>query len=451
MEIKEIPLGKLNVDLQNFRIGAFDTTREAYAAMIEEQGQNLVNLARSIVAEGLSPVDPIIVGEDPDNPGSYIVFEGNRRITSLKLLQTPGLAAGTKIDKEIAKLSKEYKARPIKKIAAAIAKDKDTALTWIERKHTADEGRGIVAWKAQAQARFEAYRSGTYRPSKAVIDHLEKAGVLTKVTRARVAAKTTNIDRVFQMPYFRKTLGIEIDRDGSVTFADKDYKHGNALLVKMLKDLSGITVDHIKSAEQRRTFIEKYSSDAATPTEDTEDVSSESSPKPSRSNASKSAKSTHTADTRKTLAHTDREHRLSVQEQRLTKLYKECRELDTEKFAHSASVLMRVFLELSAEYYLVRTKTPLPLKHKGKRWSDFGVTLKEKIEAALGRIDPGKTAKFKSARTGVSDPGYLHSIDELHQFVHGLQAEIVPKEARTIWDRWYPLLDAIYTQLFSLK
>lgn len=451
MEIKDIPLGKLNVDLQNFRIGAFDTPREAYAAMVDEQGQNLVNLARSIVAEGLSPVDPIIVGEDPDNPGGYIVFEGNRRVTSLKLLQTPGLAAGTKIEKEIAKLSKVYMARQIKKVAAAVAKDKDTALTWIERKHTADEGRGIVAWKAEAQARFEAYRSGTYRPSKAVIDHLEKAGALTKATRAKVAAKTTNIDRVFQMPYFRKALGIEIDRDGSVTFADKDYKHGNALLLKILKDLSGITVDHIKSAEQRRTFIDKYSSDAAIPTEDDEDESNERSPKPSRSNTSKATKSAHSADTRKALAYTDRDHRLPIQEPRLAKLYKECRELDTEKFAHSASVLMRVFLELSAEHYLVKTKTPLPSKHKGKRWADFGVTLKEKIEAVLGRVDPGKTTKFKSARTGISDPGYLHSVDEMHQFVHGLKAEIAPKEARTIWDRWYPFLDAIYAELASLK
>lgn len=446
MEIKDIPLGKLNVDLQNFRIGAFDTPREAYSAMIEEQGQNLVNLARSIVAEGLSPVDPIIVGEDPDNPGSYVVFEGNRRITSLKLLHTPGLATGTKIDKEIAKLSKEYRARPIRKVAAAVAKDKDTALTWIERKHTADDGRGIAAWKAPAQARFEAYRSGTYRPSKAVIDHLEKAGALTKTTRAKVTTKTTNIDRVFQMPYFRKALGIEIDRDGSVSFADNDYKHGNALLVKILKDLSAITVDHIKSAEQRRTFIDKYSADAAIPTEGIEESPDEKSSKPSRSSVHKPAKSAHNADTRKTLAHTDRQHRLAVQEQRLAKLYKECREIDTEKFAHSASVLMRVFLELSAEHYLVTTKTPLPSKHKGKHWGDFGVTLKEKIEAVLSKIDPGKTLKFKSARTGISDPGYIHSVDEMHQFVHGLKAEIAPKEARIIWDRWHSFLEAIYNQ-----
>lgn len=447
MEIKDIPLGKLNVDLQNFRIGAFDTPREAYAAMIDEQGQNLVNLARSIVEEGLSPVDPIIVGEDPDNPGSYVVFEGNRRITSLKLLQTPGLAAGTAIEKEVAKLSKDYLSRPIRKVSAAVAKDKDTALTWIERKHTADGGRGIAAWKAEAQARFEAYRSGTYRPSKAVIDHLEKAGALTKATRTKVATKTTNIDRVFQMPYFRKTLGVEIGRDGSVAFADKDYKHGNALLVRILKDLSGITVDHIKSAEQRRTFIDKYSSDAAIPTDDDDNSTTESPAKPSRSNASKPAKVTHSADTRRTLAHTDRGHRLSIHEQRLAKLYMECREIDTEKFAHSSTVLMRVFLELSAEHYLVKTKTSLPPKHKGRRWGDFGVTLKEKIEAVLSKIDPNKTEKFKSARTGISDPGYLHSINEMHQFVHGLKAEIAPKEARTIWDRWHPFLDAVYADL----
>lgn len=445
MEIKDIPLGKLNVDLQNFRIGSFDTAREAYAAMIDEQGDNLVNLARSIITEGLSPVDPIIVGEDPDNPGSYIVFEGNRRITSLKLLQTPGLAAGTKIEKDITKLSKEYIAKPIRKVTAAIAKDKDTALTWIERKHTADEGRGIAAWKAEAKARFEAYRSGTYRPSKAAIEHLEKAGILTKATRTKVATKTTNIDRVLQMPYFRKTLGIDINRDGSITFADNDYKHGNSLLLKIIKEISNTTVDTIKSAEQRRTFIDKYSSDAAIPTDGPENASNSS--KISRTKAHNNTKKSHNADSRKTLANTDREHRLSIHEDRLTKLYKECRELDTEKFAHSASILMRVFLELSTEHFLIKTRVELPPKHKGKSWNDFGVTLKEKIEAALAKIDPNKTARFKTARTGISDPGYLHSVDEMHKFVHELKAQIAPKEARTIWDRWYPFLDAIYNEI----
>jgi hypothetical protein len=441
MEIKEIPLAKLNVDLLNFRLGEFDTSREAYQAMIDEPGTNLVSLAQSIIKEGLSPVDPLIVGEDPDNSGSYIVFEGNRRITTLKLLQTPGLAVGTKVERDFAKLAKEYALNPIKKVAAAIAPDKDAALTWIERKHSFDEGRGIAPWGAEAKARLEAYR-GKYRPSKAILEHLEKQKKLSPSMREKVGTRTTNIDRVFQMPYLRTTLGIEINRDGSVEFSSGDTARGNTLLLKMLKSLSALKVDEIKSKDQRRDFIDQFSADATL--SDESDDTSTARPTGSKNLARKSAKSN---PDRKSLAPTDRDHKLVVSDPRLRKLYKECRDLSTESFSHVAAVLMRVFLELSTEHYLIETKTPLPKRHQGKSWGTFGVSLKDKIESALARIDPNTTAKFKNARKGLSDPGYLHSIDELHQFVHALEAEIEGREVRIIWNRWHPFLEALFSDL----
>ena len=53
--------------------------------MIEDQGDKLYSLVDDIVNNGLSPVDLIIVTPNEDS-NKYVVLEGNRRITSLKLL-----------------------------------------------------------------------------------------------------------------------------------------------------------------------------------------------------------------------------------------------------------------------------------------------------------------------------------------------------------------------------
>lgn len=175
---KRIALGDLNVDLGNFRIGDFDSSRDAYKAMIEEQKESLVNLAEDILQNGLSPAELLIVGPDVDHEGQYVVFEGNRRITALKLLQAPALSAGTASHADFVRLSKQFSQSPIKAVDCLVVPDKDSALLWIERKHAHLGGRGIDSWGAPAKHRLDVYRKGVHRPSMAVIAHLEAAGKL---------------------------------------------------------------------------------------------------------------------------------------------------------------------------------------------------------------------------------------------------------------------------------
>lgn len=70
--------------------------------MVEDQEDKLYSLVDDIVTNGLSPVDLIIVTPSEDN-SKYTVLEGNRRITSLKLLNNPTL-----IDDKYASLRKKF-------------------------------------------------------------------------------------------------------------------------------------------------------------------------------------------------------------------------------------------------------------------------------------------------------------------------------------------------------
>ena len=139
----DIDIALLTVDLGNFRIGDQETTRHAYKAMVEEEGDDLINLADDILTRGLSPAESFIVGPNPDEPKHFIVYEGNRRLTALRLMETPALAEGTKLYKRFQELSKKYSLKPIKKISCAVLEDKEKALEWIERKHLDLGGRGL--------------------------------------------------------------------------------------------------------------------------------------------------------------------------------------------------------------------------------------------------------------------------------------------------------------------
>src|SRR3546814_18362977 len=114
--------------------------------MIEEEGANLANLAEDIVEIGLSPAESLIVIKHPELKNKYTSIEGNRRITELRLLQTPALAAGTSLNQKFIELSKKYAAKPIEKLRWWVLDDNKEGFKWMERTHLRKDGRGVYLW-----------------------------------------------------------------------------------------------------------------------------------------------------------------------------------------------------------------------------------------------------------------------------------------------------------------
>ena len=94
-QVKSISLQNLLIDLQNPRYDPRTNQREAIITIVNEQGSKLVALADDIVNEsGLNPSElPMVMPSGDEN--TFIVMEGNRRLTALKLLLSPSLVAGT--------------------------------------------------------------------------------------------------------------------------------------------------------------------------------------------------------------------------------------------------------------------------------------------------------------------------------------------------------------------
>jgi len=164
MVIRTIKLTSLFVNTENYRFEPLSSQKEAIDKMIEDQGDKLYSLVDDIVTNGLSPVDLIIVTPNEDS-NKYVVLEGNRRITSLKLLNNPTL-----IDDKYSPLRKKFqklqKEKPnaiseLKNIACAVFETPTEADIWIKRKHSGElNGIGTVTWNAQQKQRFEEKTEG---------------------------------------------------------------------------------------------------------------------------------------------------------------------------------------------------------------------------------------------------------------------------------------------------
>ncbi|VEB87749.1 Uncharacterised protein [Citrobacter koseri] len=100
MKIDTIHISNLLLDLDNPRFPRIvESQREAINLMLEIQSDKIESLSRDIVEHGLDPSERLIVfkGDVSDDETSFIVAEGNRRITALKLLNEPELSDNDKV------------------------------------------------------------------------------------------------------------------------------------------------------------------------------------------------------------------------------------------------------------------------------------------------------------------------------------------------------------------
>ena len=90
MAAKPLKIDSLDLDLGNPRIVRATDQRDAMQKILKEQGAKLVNLAESIAANGLNPMDRFLVVRS-DKASKFIVLEGNLRVLAMKLLKSAPL------------------------------------------------------------------------------------------------------------------------------------------------------------------------------------------------------------------------------------------------------------------------------------------------------------------------------------------------------------------------
>lgn len=136
MESKNIKITNLFLDVENYRFEKQNSQLEAIVKMIYTAKEKLFNLAENILNVGMNPTDkPLVIKGAEDN--QYIVLEGNRRLTSLKLLCNPDLIPDdfASLRKKFIKLRAERQKNIPSYIDCEVCADRMEADIWIKRKH----------------------------------------------------------------------------------------------------------------------------------------------------------------------------------------------------------------------------------------------------------------------------------------------------------------------------
>lgn len=202
------------------------------------KGEQVFNLARNISEAGTNPIELLgLIQVSGSGAAStkkvYQVWEGNRRVCAIKLLNDPDLAP-PHLRKDFARLAAESAHVPITKLPAIIFDDHDDLKYWQGIIHDgAQAGVGRLDWDAQQKARH--FGSNRNRVALAVLDAAENLGFISKEERQ---GKLTTAQRFLNSPVVREAIGIDTENPEDITYnrPPKNFKKQLSRFIDDLKD-----------------------------------------------------------------------------------------------------------------------------------------------------------------------------------------------------------------------
>ena len=388
-ETRNISIANLLIDEENARyLDPVKSQKEAILKMMEIKGDTIVELAKSILELGFIPHEVPLVCPDEKNSGFYIVKEGNRRVTALKLLSEPAIIAEEypHYRDQFLELQKEYGKQLFTDIPCCVSSDLEKIYTIIELRHTGEnKGRGLVRWDSNQQKAFMEKR-GKKTLFVLALSYLQTLDILSDTTKERLrTVAVTNLERLISDPYVRENTGMQYHSGSfSINLDDPVKKYVLLKIIDALTAKSPLKVEVIYNKERRAKFIDEikasyrissgtsstnpevpkekdliHTGNGATNSDNLRNPPNVSDTSPtfeSEKNSNTSGKRKQTSQTssntkkRKTIIPENCE--MVIDKPRLVKLYGELKHLDVVTYPNAGAVTLRVFIELSVDHYL---------------------------------------------------------------------------------------------------
>lgn len=247
-EVK-IPVTDILLDKENYRIPKDSndfSQKDIIEYFLKEKSYKILELAQSISFKNYINVDPIILIKEEDK---YIVVEGNRRITALKVLINPELAP-LEDKKKLRLMQNTINIDDIMYPKTVLANSREETNDYITTKHA--EGETVIKWTPIMQSEFyenvitnleegqnkeDAYKALDIDDKK-YIKHLNRliiynricslnygnAPYATEITDKAKFQITTIEDRFFNNTYFTSKFKININHDTKQIEVNNDEK-----------------------------------------------------------------------------------------------------------------------------------------------------------------------------------------------------------------------------------
>lgn len=420
MSYRKLPLSSLIVNPSNDRHGELENETAAIAQLFAAQEQHMRNLARDLVAKG-EVFEPPLVFPAGDK---FIVADGNRRTTCLKLLAAPRRAPTVELQQFFAELRKKWHGKFPDKIECRVEADRDRVDDILYRRHTGVQGGiGQSTWNDRMKNNF-VIRTGKGSGIN-VADEIEKKLREAKMLPSRKIPRS-NLNRLLSAETLRNRLGISV-RKGRLDFI-RDEPATLRALQRVASDLATrvITLDDIWDTESKLEYIDRLDAEGIlpgvvrTPSPSVPTPAPPSPPRPGPAPPKPPAWPHLIPDVNYGVtwsAHLQR-HRAIWEELQ----YK----LELSEEPNAISVLLRVLLELSIDNY-VRRVQPAGVQEEDKLSRKAA-----KVAADLhakGKIDK----KYLGAINKLQQGEVIVSVDTLNRYVHSPNFSVSPDHLRMLW------------------
>lgn len=480
---KTIKINELKLDLENPRFPEpADSQRDAINIMLENQGERLILMAKDIAEKGTDPSDNPIVVLDED--GLYVVAEGNRRISALKLLNNPELSNNQRYKDTFQKI-KLSMVHDIDEVMCAVFENDDSYEHWVTLKHTGqNSGVGRVAWTNPEKERHLA-RHGSKSFQYQIYFFMEQQSVIYKeILKYKKYIKMTNLSRLLGTKEVRECFALE-SIDGYL-FCHQPYASFLRDLGVMLQNMVELNdkgkvsfnVNRIRSKSDRIAYIHelgifKPESTLEKPWRilDCKEVDSSHTAQPTQQNAAQSDQLSESKDSNipneKNNEHKpikgsnsttgtkqypppkpNRNNLIPTSLKPIFGTNKKCHRifeelkngLTYEHNINSISVMLRVFIDLSVSHYVELNQ----LKFEGKPSHNPGLHDKVVLTAQHLR-DNSKLTNSECTAILAYSSSTTKAHGTLQQYVHN--GNIFPHKdiLNAEWDNFQPLLMSIWS------
>jgi hypothetical protein len=423
MSYRHLPLDSLVINRANDRHGELENETAAIAWLFNNFEVHMRNLAKDIVANG-QVFEPPLVFPDGDH---FVLFDGNRRMTCLKLLEKPRRAPTIELQEFFSEQRAKWKGDFPSTIQCQVESDRDRIDDILFRRHTGSQGGvGQSTWDDRMKSNFinRTGTGGSFNAADEIEKRLAEAGMLPhrKIPRS-------NLNRLLSAEGFRNRVGF------TGLKGKFEFTHDQPMVLRALRriadDLANkyVVLGDIWDIDAKRAYLDRLESEGLLPTAANSLASKQEPPETKPSVAKPGPTRVVRPQTRTTLipnaiyaiawAGRIQRHRAIWEELQF--------HLNLSDHPNAISVLFRVLVELATENYIEQTK--LGTINQGDTLPKRVLKVAQDLEAN-GKIDQ----KYLQLISKFPHADHLLSADTLNRYVHSPNFAPSPDHLRALWD-----------------
>lgn len=421
MAIRKLPLSSLVVNRANDRHGELENETAAIAWLFNERETHMRNLTKDIVAEGEIYEIPLVSPEK----AKYIVFDGNRRVTCLKLLENPRRAPTTELQTFFREQRALWRGTFPKEVSCQVETDRERIDEILFRRHTGTQnGVGQSTWDDRMKSTFVNRTGKGNGPS--VADEIEKRLAEASLLPSRRKVPRSTLNRLLSSEPFRQRVGISMK--GGRFHYTLDEKQSLAALARIATDLTerDLVLNDVWDIAGKQAYLDKLQEEGVLPDPAKPAVKETGTKIAQTARVKPSAKASPTVRTT-LIPQKDFGLVWPGRLQRHHQIWEELQfHLDLTTHPNAVSVLLRVLIELALENYIRQATVAVHENDKlATRLEKAGLHLQK-----AGKIDAKQIEVLKKFKQGDK----LVSADTLNKYVHSPNFAPSPEHLMSMWD-----------------